>query len=49
MLFSRGIIIFQAVLTKIFFLTKFHDLEKIVNLMKDLNMNTKAFSLVGEV
>ena len=42
-LFSREIIIFHEVLMKLILLTKFHDLETIVNLMKDLNMNTKAF------
>ena len=35
-LFPRGIIIFQAVLTKLHFLMKFPHLEKIVDLMKDL-------------
>ena len=35
-LFPRTIIIFQAVLTKFYFLTKFPHLEKFVDLMKDL-------------
>ena len=35
-LFPRGIIIFQGVLTKFNFLTKSPDLEKFVDLMKDL-------------
>ena len=35
-LFPRGLIIFQGVLTKFNFSTKFPHLEKIVNLMKDL-------------
>ena len=35
-LFPRGIIIFQGVLTKLNFLTKSPDLEKFVDLMKDL-------------
>ena len=47
-LFSRGIIIFQGVLTKLTFLTKFPDLEKIVNLMKDLKYEHQStFSLWG--
>ena len=35
-LFSRGIIIFQGVLTKFNFWMKFPHLKKIVNLMRDL-------------
>ena len=41
-LFPRGILFFQGVLTK------FPYLEKIVDLMKDLNMNTKALFPCGE-
>ena len=45
--FPKGIIIFQGVLTKFNFSTKFPHLEKIVDLMRDLNMNTKALFPCG--
>ena len=46
-LFPRGIIIFQGILTKFNFSTKFPHLEKFANLMNDLKMNTKAFFPCG--
>ena len=46
-LFPRAIIIFLGVLTKLYFSTKFPHLAKIVDLMKDLNMNTKALFPCG--
>ena len=49
-LFPRGIIIFQGVLTKLNFLTKFSVLEKFVDLMKDLKYEHQSiFSLWGRV
>ena len=49
-LFPREIIIFQGVLTKFHFLTKFPYLEKIVNLMKDLKYEDQStFPLKGRV
>ena len=49
-LFHGGIIIFQGVLTKFNFLTKFPHLEKIVNLMKDLKYEHQSiFPLWGKV
>ena len=50
-LFHEGIIIFQGVLTKFNFLTKFPHLEKkIVNLMKDLkHEHQSTFPLWGRV
>ena len=48
--FPRGIIIFQGVLMKINFLTKFPHLEKIVDLMKDLKYEHQStFPLWGRV
>ena len=46
-LFSRGIIIFQGVLTKFIFLMKFLHLEKFVNLMKDLKYEHQVFFPCG--
>ena len=47
-LFSRGILIFQGVLTKFHILMKFPHLEKIVNLMKDLKYEHQSiFPLWG--
>ena len=47
---SRGILIFQGVLTKFHILTKFPHLEKIVNLMKDLKYEHQSiFPLWGRV
>ena len=46
--FPSGILIFQGVLMKFNFLTKFLVLEKIVNLTWTLNMCTKAFFHFGE-
>ena len=49
-LFPRGIIIFQGVLTKFYFLMKFLHLEKFVNLMKDLKYDQQSiFPLWGRV
>ena len=49
-LFPRGIIIFQGVLTKFHFWTKFPHLEKIINLMKDLKYEHQStFPLLGKV
>ena len=49
-LFPRDIIIFQGVLTKFHFLTKFPHLEKIVDLMKDLKYEHQStFPLWGWV
>ena len=49
-LFPRSIIIFQGVLTKCNFLTKFPHLEKFANLMKDLKYEHQSiFSLWGRV
>ena len=42
--FPRGIIIFQGVLTKLIFLTKFPHLKKIVVLMKDLKYDHQSTS-----
>ena len=48
--FPRGVIIFQGVLTKFHFLTIFPNLEKIVNLMKDLKYEHQStFPLWGRV
>ena len=49
-LFPQGIIIFQGVLTKLNFLTKFPHLEIIVDLMKDLKSEYQStFPLWGRV
>ena len=49
-LFPRGIIIFQAALTKFNFSTKFPHLEKFVDLIKDLKYEHKSiFPLWGRV
>ena len=49
-LFPRGIIIFQGLLTKFYFSTKFSHLEKIVHLMKDLQFEHQStFPLWGRV
>ena len=49
-LFPRAIIIFQGVLTKFHFLTKYPYLEKFVNLMKDLKYGHQStFPLWGRV
>ena len=49
-LFPRAILIFQGVLTKFHFSTKFPYLEKIVNLMKDLKYEHQStFPLWGRV
>ena len=49
-LFLRGIIIFQVLLTKFKFLTKFPRLEKIVDLMNDLKYEHQSiFPLWGRV
>ena len=49
-LFSRGIIIFQGVLTKFNFSTKVSYLEKFANLMKDLKYEHQSiFPLWGRV
>ena len=40
--FTRGIIIFQGVLTEFNFLMKFPHLEKIVDLMKDLKYDHQS-------
>ena len=48
--FHQGIIIFQGVLTKFHFLTKFPHQEKLVNLMKDLKYEYQStFPLWGRV
>ena len=48
--FHQGIIIFQGVLTKFYFLMKFPYLEKIVNLMKDLKYEHQSiFPLWGRI
>ena len=48
-LFPRGIIIFQGVLTKFNFSTKFPHLEIIIDLMKDLKCEHQStFSLCVE-
>ena len=41
-LFPRGIIIFQGVLTKLNFSTKFPHLEKFADLMKDLKYDQQS-------
>ena len=47
-LFPQGIIIFQGVLTKFYFLMKFPHLEKFVDLMKDLKYEHQSiFPLWG--
>ena len=46
-LFPRGILIFQAVLTKFHILMKFRHLEKIVNLMKDLRYEHQSIFPCG--
>ena len=46
-LFPRGIIIFQAVLTKFNFSTKFPHLEKSVDLMKDLKYEHQSIFPCG--
>ena len=46
-LFPRGIIIFQGVLTKLPFLTKFPHLEKLSIQWRTWNMNTKALFPCG--
>ena len=47
-LFPRGIIIFQGVLTKFNYSTKFSHLEKIADLMKDLKYEHQSiFPLLG--
>ena len=49
-LFSRGILIFKGVLTKINFLMTFPHLEKFVSLMKDLKYEHQSiFPLLGRV
>ena len=49
-LFPKGIIIFQGVLTKFNFLTKFPHLEKLADLIKDLKYEVQSsFSLWGRV
>ena len=46
---TRVVLIFQGVLTKLIFLTKFPHLENIVNLMKDLKYEHQSiFFLVWE-
>ena len=48
--FHQGNILFQVVLTKFHFLMKFPHLEKMVNLMKDLNYEHQSiFPLWGRV
>ena len=47
-LFPRAIFIFQGVLRKFHFLTKFPYLEKIVNLRKDLKYG-KSFDLMKDL
>ena len=47
-LFPRGIIIFQAVLTKFNFSTKFPHLEKIVDLMKDLKYEHQSIYIYSK-